>query len=138
MQHRIALGKLLYDVDGNSAAASKLLREALELAPAAEARYTLALIQLREGQSEEAIRLFSELVEADSSNAQARTQLWLTAYLQQGDIETAQSELKRATSSQPYYSAAFHGWARLYPSGQYSPGNDCYSAPSSLKNRRLS
>ena len=74
---RIALGKLLYDVDGNSAAASKLLREALELAPqAAEARYTLALIQLREGQSEEAIRLFSELVEADSSNAQARTQLW--------------------------------------------------------------
>lgn len=111
---RIALGKLLYDVDGNSAAASKLLREALELAPqAAEARYTLALIQLREGQSEEAIRLFSELVEADSSNAQARTQLGL-AYLQQGDIETAQSELKRATSSQPYYSAAFHGLGQTF------------------------
>ena len=111
---RIALGKLLYDVDGNSEAACNLLREAISFAPqASEARYTLALIHLREGQSDEAIRLFSNLVKIDSSNTQARIQLGL-AYLQQGDMKRAQSELKRATVSKPYHSAAFHGLGQTF------------------------
>lgn len=111
---RIALGKLLYDVDGNADKARLLLEEALSLAPhATEAQYTLGIIQLREGLSEEAVNLFSQLVKSDSSNAQARTQLGL-AYLQQNDLVRAQEELQRAASTAPYYSPAYHGLGQTF------------------------
>lgn len=111
---RIALGKLLYDVDGNAEAARALLQQALQIAPqAAEAQYTLALIQLREGKADEAIDLFAQLVQADTSNAQARAQLGL-AYLQRGEVERAQLELQRAADAQPYYSTAYHGLGQTF------------------------
>lgn len=111
---RIALGKLLYDVDGQAEAAGALLQQALQIAPqAAEARYTLALIHLREGRADEAIALFSQLVQTDTSNAQARAQLGL-AYLQRGDVERAQLELQQAADAQPYYSTAYHGLGQTF------------------------
>jgi tetratricopeptide (TPR) repeat protein len=111
---RIALGKLLYDVDGDAANAQRLLSEALQLAPQAiDARYTLAIIQQREGESEAAGLLFAQVVAADSNHARARTQLGLV-HLQAGRLEQAQKQLEQAAQQQPYHAPAFLALGQTY------------------------
>ena len=106
---RIAMGKMLYDVHGQAQEARKLLTEALALAPdAVEARYTLGIINQREGEFAAAREIFTTIADADSNHLQARIQLGLI-YLQEGDYQRAQDQLRRVARRSPHDPAVFHG-----------------------------
>ena len=105
---RIALAKLLYDVEGKVDSAKGLLQEATILAPQAEEpRYTLGLIYLREGSSEDAIEIFSDLVSIDSTNSKARMQLGFS-FFQSNQLQNAKVELDYAAKAFPYEGSIYN------------------------------
>ena len=106
---RTALGKLLYDVKGDTTRAIPLLKEALDLAPQALApRYALGLVYQREGQLLVAQEQFAAIVEVDPGYEEAYIQLGL-CQLQSGDFATAEKTLKEAGRHTPYAPALFQG-----------------------------
>ena len=98
---RIALGKVSYDVKGDAAQARRYLQEALDIDPrSTEARYTLGVIEQREGNFPIAVDQFSRIDSSASAYAQAQAQLG-QCYLQTGQLEQATETLKRAIRLAP-------------------------------------
>ncbi|MEE3234260.1 MAG: tetratricopeptide repeat protein [Candidatus Latescibacterota bacterium] len=110
---RIALAKLLYDIEGKVDTAQILLREAISLAPQSdEARYTLGLIFLREGSPRKAIETFSDLVKNDSTNSKARMQLGFS-FFQANQLDEAKFELDKVAESFPYEGSIYNALGQI-------------------------
>ena len=110
---RIALAKLLYDVEGKVDTAKILLREAISLVPQSDdAQYTLGLILQREGSPEKAIEIFSNLIKNDSTNYKARMQLGFS-FLQADQLDEAKIELDKVAEIFPYESSIYNALGQI-------------------------
>ena len=110
---RIALAKLLYDVEGKVDTAQILLREAISLAPQSDdARYTLGLVLLREGSPGKAIEIFSNLIKIDSTNSKARMQLGFS-FLQADQLDEAKIELDKVAEVIPYEGSIYNALGQI-------------------------
>lgn len=109
----IAFGKMIYDVQGDTETATRMLERALEVdSTSAEARYSLGLVLAREGLNAQAIPHLARVAENAPDLEQVLTELGM-AYLQEGELKAAENAFGRAIKTTPYDPKPYFGMSQV-------------------------
>jgi tetratricopeptide (TPR) repeat protein len=109
----VALGKMRYDVQGDTQSATQLLQRALQAdSTSAEANYVIGLVLAREGRPQEAIPHLERVAAQHPDFEETLTELGM-CHLQVEDFPSAEKIFKQAIEQSPHDPTPFFGMGQV-------------------------